>query len=89
MRLGDALVMFGDSTGHLMRVNGKTFKFEWSDRFGPLLISKKTGKTLENQNAPKLFFEAVSLWSKQGKRVSPDGFCVWRPEPTEVQEDRW
>lgn len=64
--------------------NGKTYRFEDSDRFGPALV-KEDGDPLKNpwprERDP--FWRAHMLWRKQGRRLEPDGFtCIWHePKP--------
>lgn len=71
---------FTEGTYRIM-VEGELFIFEMSDRFGPLFIGKK-GESLKNQPRPRhKVWEAVSLWSQQGKNVGDDGICIWKPAP--------
>jgi len=58
---------------------GKTFRFEDSDRFGPMRL-KKDGEPAENQffaeKSP--FWYAWGKWVEQGRRLSDDGqTCIW------------
>ena len=68
--------------------NGKSYRFEDSDRFGPALC-KANGELFANpypgERSP--FWRAHFLWRKQGRRVSYDGItCVWRePKPTVIK----
>lgn len=74
---------FSDQCDYKIRTRDKVWIFEWSDRFGPLVITK-SGKPCVHQPTAERhpFLLAVSYWSKQGKRVGDDGYCVWeRPPP--------
>lgn len=74
---------FSDPHSYRIKINGRTHYFDWSDRFGPLFMTKD-GRDLNNQNPPKLVWGALSQWKKQGKRLCAAGFVVWRPEPYDV-----
>jgi hypothetical protein len=67
-----------------IRVAGKTFRFEDSDRFGPYLVSKD-GDILDKQpreGAP--FWRAHRIWVRQGRRLEGDA-CIWdEPKQTKV-----
>ncbi|KQQ46505.1 hypothetical protein ASF69_04565 [Rhizobium sp. Leaf311] len=58
---------------------GKTFRFEDSDRFGPVRL-KKDGDSANNpffaEKSP--FWYAWGKWVDQGRRVDEDGMsCIW------------
>jgi hypothetical protein len=55
-------------------VDGKRIRFEFSEMFGPMAVTK-TGaeRTLAK---PKPFLRAASLWNIQGRRVK-DGEAIW------------
>lgn len=74
---------FSDPADYKIRFDGGEYRFEWSDRFGPLFIGK-TGKILRNQNPPGKVIDAITKWEKQGKRICPNGYCIWRPEDSGV-----
>lgn len=99
---GVSCFLTGDGVTYKMRVDNKILLFEFSERFGPLVVGKR-GQEVAQPKASK-FYEQVTLWSRQGKRMR-DGFCVWTPEPIPItvpmggrnelwigetkQEDRW
>jgi len=59
---------------YIIAVRGKEIRFEWSERFGPLPVSK-TGIPLElSWRHP--FWRAASLWRLQGQRVDGNR-CIW------------
>jgi hypothetical protein len=68
--------------------DGKSWRFEDSDRFGPALV-KKNGDLLNEpyplQESP--FWFAHAVWKNQGRKVEYDGItCVWRmPKPATVR----
>lgn len=72
---------FGDPGIFKMQL-GRIIYFEWSDMFGPLLVGKIGGPI--DKDPTHRFLVAVTQWHRQGKRVCPDGFCVWRPEHEEL-----
>jgi hypothetical protein len=66
---------------------GKSFRFEDSDRFGPLLISKR-GEQLKNpypaERSP--FWRAHRIWVRQGRRLEDGKVCIWdEPKPTLIK----
>jgi hypothetical protein len=69
----------------VIEVGAQTFRFEDSDRFGPLFVGK-TGRELENQMLAERspFWAAHRAWVSQGRRLKPDGTsCIWdQPKPT-------
>ncbi len=82
---------FADSWGRgpfEIEANGKTYRFEDSDMFGPALL-RKDGELRANPypNERSPFWRAHSLWRKQGRRVADDGVtCIWNePRPMLVR----
>lgn len=73
---------FMDSWGvgpYVIEVGTKQYRFEDSDRFGPMRI-KKDGELSERpffaERSP--FWYAWGKWVEQGRRLSDDGItCVW------------
>lgn len=67
----------------VIRIAGKQYRFEDSDRFGPALI-KLNGDLRANPTPPSRspFWRAHRIWRRQGRRV--DGIaCLWdEPKPT-------
>lgn len=66
-----------------IRIRSKTFKFEFhpTNYGGPAALTK-SGEIAAAQ--PSYFLEAASLWHQQGRRLSDDGFCVWRYPPKDI-----
>lgn len=68
--------------------DGKSYRFEDSDRFGPALV-KKNGDPLANPwpNSRSPFWRAHRIWKKQGRRCEDDGVtCIWEePKPQVIQ----
>lgn len=90
MNLGDGC--FIDTWGSgpfVLNVEGKSHRFEDSDRFGPSRI-KKNGDICENPSWPERspFWRAHRIWVRQGRRVMDDSVsCVWdEPKPTILQK---
>lgn len=65
---------FSESDDYFIIVAGKKWRFDFSDRFGPTPVTK-AGRELTG-HIPGNFYEAVSWWYRQGKKVV-DGLCVW------------
>ncbi len=65
-------------------VGGKRYRFEMHPYFGPGLVNKN-GDVAANQQAPRAFWEAVSLWAQQGQPIDPTtGLCIWFHEPAPI-----
>lgn len=56
----------------------KSYRFEDSDRFGPVLLNKN-GEPSERQPGERSpFWDVHSLWRKQGRRLEEDGTtCIF------------
>lgn len=60
-----------------IKIGGKRFRFEDSDRFGPLLLNRHD-EPRNNQDIPAAFYAAYEKWRSQGRRTAPDGRnCLW------------
>ena len=74
----------------VIEAGGKTWRFEDSARFGPLLIDR-SGMPLKNPYPPEKspFWRAHFLWVRQGRNVE-DGLCIWRePKPEAAWRQEW
>ena len=69
-------------------VHGKHYRFEDSDRFGPLLLKKKGEPAVNQPTERSPFWKAHHLWKQQGRRVGDDGVtCVYdAPRPTQYRK---
>lgn len=73
---------FIDSWGagpFVIKNEGKSFRFEFSERFGPIPL-RPDNEIDEKYNWPgrSPFWPALHQWIKGGKRVAEDGVtCVW------------
>jgi hypothetical protein len=67
----------------ILRDKGKEWSFEFSDRFGPILLNKDGEPRALQPISPKHpFWRPFNAWLAQGKKVE-DGVAVWRePLPT-------
>jgi hypothetical protein len=77
---------FTDVADVTLEAGGQVYRFEFSRRFGPLMLGKR-GQSLETvppKRSP--FWKALHLWAAQGCRVV-NGQCVYDvpPEPRLVQ----
>lgn len=86
---GQPLFVDGWGSGpFVIEVDGKSFRFEDSDRFGPALVTRR-GDICANpwpaERSP--FWYAHYAWRCQGRQVAEDGrTCVWRePKPKVIQ----
>jgi len=75
---------FIDSWGHgplIIEVDGKTFRFEDSDRFGPVPLNaddEPSAKAWFGQRSP--FWRGWKLWVAQGRRTAKGTkaeTCLW------------
>jgi len=78
-RIGAACFdVWGTGPFEIADENGKKYRFEDSDRWGPHLI-KRNGDLLTNgpsETSP--FWRAHRIWARQGRRVEADGIsCIW------------
>jgi hypothetical protein len=69
-RGGRAFVSLG---GQTVRLDGRYF--EWSDRFGPLFVTK-TGRARKAPHQHDPWWKSLELWIVCGKRVTEGGDCV-------------
>jgi len=68
----------------IIDVNGKPYRFEDSDRFGPALL-KKDGELKANPYPAEghPFWRAHRIWVRQGRRLEDGKNCIWdEPKPT-------
>ncbi len=65
----------------LIRAGGKTvYRFEDSDRFGPLLLTKMDMPKENQPGERSSFWKAHRLWRRQGRRTANDGkTCIYDP----------
>lgn len=66
---------------HVIQVKGRRIRFEMHPYCGPVAL-RKDGEPAKQQ--PKDFLHAASLWAQQGRKVDPDGVCIWRREPEPI-----
>lgn len=75
----DSFTDFADV--RLVTWDGQVFRFEFSHRFGPMMIDKR-GRTIDT--APPLkspFWKALTAWSQQGCRLDDHGCAVYDLPP--------
>lgn len=68
----------------LIEVNGKRYRFEDSDRFGPTLLTKRGDPCVRQPMEGHPFWRGYTPWRWQGRRVAEDGVtCIFDPlKPT-------
>lgn len=71
-----------------IEANGKRYRFEDSDQFGPALVDRR-GDPIKNPwpNETSPFWPAHTAWVKGGRKLADDGVtCVYTlPRPTVVR----
>ena len=70
---------FSDPQDYRIVVDGKTYIFDFSPMFGPSFYDRRRNLKVIPSRHP--FWKGFNPWLKQGKRIGPDGICVWEPEP--------
>ncbi len=74
------------SEEYKIRAGGKEFRFDMHPYCGPTMIGKRGNplSTMPPQNSP--FWDALYWWTKQGKKVDDDGYCVfkWETKPVYI-----
>lgn len=66
--------------------NGKQWRFEDSDRFGPFILGKKGDPLASQPGERSPFWRVHSIWVQQGRRVEDEINCLWNePKPTTVR----
>lgn len=67
----------------ILRDRGREWSFEFSDRFGPVVLIKDEEPAARQPTSPRNpFWRPFNAWLAQGKQVE-DGVAVWR-EPLPV-----
>ena len=63
---------------------GPVYRFEDSDRFGPLLLTKRDMPATNQPGERSPFWKAHRLWKRQGRQLADDGVtCIYDPpKPT-------
>lgn len=67
----------------LLTVAGKTHRFEDSDRFGPVPLTKQDQPSDRFWGERHPFWRAYEAWRRQGRRVSDDGMICIIDEDTD------
>lgn len=79
--MGGSTVHYGDIIVHIeypdvtdveLKVNGKTWKFDFDHRFGPLWL-RRDGEPRKHQNPPKEVWDEFSDWLKKHEKETKDG----------------
>jgi hypothetical protein len=79
------LCTFADPVDYRIIVSGKEYRFEFGPYTGPGLLTKND---MINNNPPRAFLRAASLWNLQGKRIDAEGLCIWHEPRKPVLERR-
>lgn len=70
---------FSDPQDYRIQVDGKVYIFDFSEMFGPSFYDRRRNLVSIRPRHP--FWKGFEPWLKQGKRLGPDGMCIWEPEP--------
>src|SRR5579859_2231035 len=72
------LCSFSDPQDYRIMVDGKLYIFDFSAQFGPSFYDRRRNFKMIPSRSP--FWKGFNPWLNQGKRIGPDGLCVWEPE---------
>lgn len=88
--VGVCIDAWGAGPFEIAASDGKVYRFEDSDQFGPLLVTKRDMPSVTQPAERSPFWRAHWLWQRQGRKVEGDGrTCVWRePKPTILKSVR-
>ncbi len=84
------ILCVGEPGQYLIRDGENQWRFEWSDRWGPLRVSKD-GRTAGQPSWRSRFWTVTTIWAKQGKRTQPFGretLAVWDQPPAAIYRYR-
>lgn len=56
--------------------NGSSWRFEDSDRFGPVIVNKHGDPTSRQPGQYSKFWKAHAEWVRCGRRVTKSGECI-------------
>mgnify|MGYP003593656314 CR=1 FL=1 len=74
-------ISYGGPDRRIKDATGKVWRFEMHPYCGPA-VQDSSGELAKKQPGDRSpFWDAVSLWTRQGAVVGPDGLCAWKPEP--------
>lgn len=66
----------------VIEVDGKSFRFDDSDRFGPYIITSAGDIATRQPTERSPFWRVHRIWVRQGRRVENER-CLWdEPKPT-------
>lgn len=70
-----------------IEAEGKSFRFEDSDRFGPALVDRHGDPIKNPWPSPRSpFWRAHRIWVRQGRRLEDGKACIWdEPKPQTVR----
>jgi hypothetical protein len=71
---------------HRILCEGRGFYFETGAASRPIVVTRR-GQPAAQPGTRHPFWRAVALWSGQGRRLSPDGLCLWE-EKRQTRERR-
>lgn len=81
--IGFCLDAWGTGPFRITATDGKVYRFEDSDQFGPYLVTRRGDIAATQLPERSPFWRAHWLWRRQGRQIAEDGTCVWRePKPT-------
>jgi hypothetical protein len=71
----------------VIQSEGRRFRFEDSDRFGPVALTARDDFRERQPGERSPFWRAHRIWVRQGRRLMPDNTtCIWdEPRPQILQ----
>lgn len=71
----------------VIAIEGKSYRFEDSDRFGPALVKRNRDPIANPWPSPRCpFWRAHRIWKLQGRRTEGGTNCIWdEPKPQTIR----
>ena len=82
--MGEVLCILESGPTHHIRIPGRIITFEWHPYCGPTALNRAGDPAGRQPGRESVFWEAVTTWDKQGRRVDADGLCIWDKVPPEI-----
>jgi len=64
--------------------DGTQYRFEWHPCCGPIVVTLADDPKVRQPGARNPFWDAVTLWDKQGREFNDDGTCKWSKPPPDT-----
>jgi hypothetical protein len=80
MKPTDGLICILIDPVYTIDVNGRSFSFEWNERFGPTVLRKDGSPRRGSLSEKHPFWKPFGLWIENGQRVDDEGRCLLEPD---------